>query len=137
MQEGVDGVKLWADRNKMELNAKKTKDMWSSFKKHSDNPPHLCINDMVIDRETEFKLLGAVIQDNLKWNSHISSVLKKANKRIYHIRACNLRKPIFLMKLASRPTQQKSDLCWSMRALFWEVFLTIFPWSFKEYRTVV
>ena len=88
MQQGVDGVKLWADKNKMELNAKKTKDMWSSFKKHSDNPPHLCINDTVIDRETEFKLLGVVIQDNLKWNSHISSTLKKANKRIYHVRAC-------------------------------------------------
>ena len=43
----------------------------------------------MIDRETEFKkLLGAVIQDNLKWNSYISSALKKANKRIYHIRAC-------------------------------------------------
>ena len=42
----------------------------------------------MIDRETEFKLLGVVIQDNLKWNSHISSVLKKANKRIYYIRAC-------------------------------------------------
>ena len=41
---------------------------------------------MVIDRKTEFKLLGVVI--NLKWNSHISSVLKKANKHIYHIRAC-------------------------------------------------
>ena len=61
---------------------------WSSFKKHSDNPPHLCINDTVIDRETEFKLLGVVIQDNLKWNSHISSILKKANKRICHVRAC-------------------------------------------------
>ena len=61
---------------------------WSSFKKHSDSPSHLCINDMVIDRETEFKLLGVVIQDNLKCNSHISSVLKKANKPIYHIRAC-------------------------------------------------
>ena len=36
----------------------------------------------MIDRETEFKLLGVVIQDNLKWNSHILSVLKKANKRI-------------------------------------------------------
>ena len=68
------------------LVATRTKDMWSSFKKHSDNPPHLCINDTVIDRETEFKLLGVVI--NLKWNSHISSVLKKANKHIYHIRAC-------------------------------------------------
>ena len=52
MQQGMDGVKLWADKNKMELNAKKTKNMWSSFKKHSDNPPHLCINDTVIDRET-------------------------------------------------------------------------------------
>ena len=38
MQEGVDGVKLWAVMNKMELNAKKRKDMWSSFKKHSENP---------------------------------------------------------------------------------------------------
>ena len=38
MQEGVDGVKLWAVMNKMELNAKKTKDMWSSSKKHNENP---------------------------------------------------------------------------------------------------
>ena len=96
------------DKNKMELNAKKTKDMWSSFNKRSENPPHLCINDMVIDRETEFKLLGVVIRDNLKWDSHISSVLKKANKRIYHIR--DARKRIFLMKLASPPTQEKSGL---------------------------
>ena len=51
-------MKLWAEKNKMELNANKTKDTWSSFKKHSDNPSHLCINDMVIDRETEFKLQG-------------------------------------------------------------------------------
>ena len=42
----------------------------------------------MIDRETEFKLLGVVIQDNLKWNSHISSILKKTNKCIYHVGAC-------------------------------------------------
>ena len=43
MQEAVDGVKLWADKNKMELNVKKTKDMWSSFKKHSDSPSHFAL----------------------------------------------------------------------------------------------
>ena len=105
MQEGVDGMKLWTHKNKKELNAKKTKDMWSSFKKHSDNPPHLCINDMVFDRETEFKLLGFVIQDSLRWNAHISSVLKKLTN--VSIILGHATKPIILMKLASRPTQQK------------------------------
>ena len=59
--------------------------MPSSFKKHREIPPH---HDTASDKETEFKLLGVVIQNHLKWNSHASSVLKKAKKRIYHIRAC-------------------------------------------------
>ena len=135
MQEGVDAVKLWADKNKMELNAKKSKDIWFYLKKHSDNPPHLCINDMVIDRETEFKLRGAVTQENLKWNSHISSVLTKANKRIYHIRAC--KKAHLLDEVGLTTYTSKIRPLLEYACPISGVFLTISPWRFEEYRAVV
>ena len=35
-----------------------------------------------------FKLLGVEVKDNSKWNSHVTSIVKKANKRIYYVRAC-------------------------------------------------
>ena len=49
----------------MEINAKKTKDMWMSFKK---TPPPLHINNVELERVTQFKLLGVAVQNNLKWS---------------------------------------------------------------------
>ena len=40
MQDVMHHLETWAVANKMELNAKKTKEMWISFKKSSD-PHHL------------------------------------------------------------------------------------------------
>ena len=37
-QEVMDNSEEWADRNKMEMNAKKTKEMWLSLKEISVNP---------------------------------------------------------------------------------------------------
>ena len=72
----------------MENNAKKTKDMWISFKKTSDTPPPLHVNNVKLERVTQFKLLGVEVQNDLKWNSHITYIVSKASKRIYHVRAC-------------------------------------------------
>lgn len=46
------------------------------------------INDVRPERVYEFKLLGVEVQDNLKWNSHVKSIVKNARKRIYHVRVC-------------------------------------------------
>jgi hypothetical protein len=41
LQSALDSVQSWAVENKMELNAKKTKDMWINFTEAP--PPHHCI----------------------------------------------------------------------------------------------
>ena len=58
MKEVVSHLESWAAVNKMEINAKKTKDMWISFKKTSDTPPLLHVNNVELERVTQFKLLG-------------------------------------------------------------------------------
>ena len=73
--------------NKMELNARKTKDMWISFKRSGPAPPPINIGDTIIERVTKFMLLGVTVQDDLKWNAHVSTIVK-ASKRIYFVRAC-------------------------------------------------
>ena len=58
MQEVLYTMNDWALRNKMKLNAKKTKDMWICFKAAIPEPPSLKIGDNTIERVNTFKLLG-------------------------------------------------------------------------------
>ena len=39
-----------------------------------------------IERVTTYKLLGVIISDDLKWNSHLDYVITKASKRLYTLR---------------------------------------------------
>ncbi|KXJ08826.1 putative RNA-directed DNA polymerase from transposon X-element [Exaiptasia diaphana] len=88
MHHAMHHLESWATENKMELNAKKTKEMWISFKKSGNQPPPLRINNVELERVEEFKLLGVIVQDDLKWNSHISYIVSKASKRIHLVREC-------------------------------------------------
>ena len=51
-------------------------------------PPPINIGSTMIERVTKFKLLGVTVQNDLKWNAHVSTIVKKASKRIYFVRAC-------------------------------------------------
>ena len=82
----MDSVQSWSVENKMQLNAKKTKDMWIFFGKSFPQPPNLYVADTAIERVDIFKLLGVVCQSNLKWNSHISEITRKGNGRLYQCR---------------------------------------------------
>ena len=88
MQDVVKHLERWAELNKMEINAKKTKDMWISFKKSCPEPERISIEGKTLERVKEFKLLGVNIQNDLKWNTHVSDIVKKANKRMYYLRVC-------------------------------------------------
>ena len=41
----------------------------------------------VIERVVTYKLLGVYISEDLSWNVHIEYIVKKANKRLYALRA--------------------------------------------------
>ena len=48
--------------------------------------PHLKIDDQQLELVTSHKVLGLVIQSNLKWNNHIESIVTKASKRLHILR---------------------------------------------------
>ena len=48
--------------------------------------PHLKIDDQQLELVTSHKVLGLVVQNNLKWNNHIESIITKASKRLHILR---------------------------------------------------
>ena len=44
--------------------------------------PRLKIDNQQLELVTSHKVLGLVIQNNLKWNNHIESIVAKASKRL-------------------------------------------------------
>ena len=50
--------------------------------------PDLCINNIVLSNVKEFKDLGVVIDDGLKFTSHVNQVVAKASARACLIHKC-------------------------------------------------
>ena len=52
----------------------------------------LCVNDNIIERVHVFKLLGVLLDDNLKWdnnlkwNNHVDAVCAKASSRLHFLK---------------------------------------------------
>ncbi|CAB4044592.1 Hypothetical predicted protein, partial [Paramuricea clavata] len=84
----VEQVMNWANDNKMVVNPKKTKDMWISFSQSSPEPPPIQTDGIEIERVNSFKLLGVWVQNDLKWNTHVCKITKRANKLLFLLREC-------------------------------------------------
>ena len=86
IQASLDTIASWSSSNWMKLNAKKCKEMRICFLKDPIELPHLKIDDQQLELVTSHKVLGLVIQNNLKWNNHIESIFTKASKRLHILR---------------------------------------------------
>ena len=86
IQTSLDTVVSWSSSNWMKLNAKKCKEMRICFLKEPIELPLLKIDDQQLELVTSHKVLGLVIQNNLKWNNHIESIVTKASKRLHILR---------------------------------------------------
>ena len=85
MQQSADDVAKWSTVNQLGLNTVKTKEMVISFGTAPVIDP-LSINGCIIEQVSESKLLGVIIQNNLKWDSHIKYINVKASKRLHYLR---------------------------------------------------
>ena len=74
----------------MKLNVKKCKELRICFQKDKPELLPLLIDEQAHEIVQSHKVLGLIIQNNLKWNEHKDSVVSKASKRLYIIR--NLRR---------------------------------------------
>ena len=86
VQESVSGLASWSARNKMSLNPPKCASMEISFAKNPPDPPQILLEDQCLKAVNSVKLLGVIIQNDLKWDSHIADTIKRANQKLYMLR---------------------------------------------------
>uniref|UniRef100_A0A8C6NYB4 Reverse transcriptase domain-containing protein n=1 Tax=Nothobranchius furzeri TaxID=105023 RepID=A0A8C6NYB4_NOTFU len=75
-------LKSWFDVNKLSLNIKKTKFMIFGNKKVKNGDFKLTISDTEIERVSEIKFLGVVIDSNLSWKHHLNYIKGKIAKSL-------------------------------------------------------
>ena len=51
-----------------------------------NSPVQTTIGDLTVERVSQFKLLGVIVNDSLKWNDHVATVCSKMNKRLYFLK---------------------------------------------------
>ena len=87
MNESLERVHLWFQRNKLNLNPSKTRYM--IFNSKTEETQLVKINNQYIERvwdkgnEKAFKLMGIWVDEKLKWQHHIDSIGKKMSYATY------------------------------------------------------
>ena len=70
-------VSKWLAANKLSLNVKKTKYMVFHTPQKKVTYPEIIINNILIERVSEFSFLGITFNSNLKWHIHINYITKR------------------------------------------------------------
>ena len=79
IQEDINLLYSWCCKWKLDFNVNKCK-VLSVTKSRSPTVFNYNINGKPIERVDSFKDLGIIIQSDLSWNSHINTIISKANR---------------------------------------------------------
>ncbi len=83
MSEEINSLAQWCIENNLLLNISKTKELIIDFRKMEEKTSEVYINGTEVEQVNSFRFLGISITKNLSWSSHISTLVKKAQKRLY------------------------------------------------------
>ena len=75
-------ISEWLSSNKLSLNIKKTKFMVFHTPQRRVNYPVLKLNNVNIERVSQFNFLGVVINSTLKWDKHIAHISLKNSREL-------------------------------------------------------
>ena len=70
----------------MSLNPRKCKEILVCFRKNNPDFSQLTVDEQPIELASTAKLLGVVFSCDLKWNDHVTYIVKKSSKRLYMLR---------------------------------------------------
>ena len=86
LQEIKDFVD-WCDKNYLELNVTKTKEMIIDFRKNINNPKNpVIIKGKAVDIVGTFKYLGIILDNTISWVQNTDNIVKKTKQRLYCLR---------------------------------------------------
>jgi Reverse transcriptase (RNA-dependent DNA polymerase) len=79
----LESLSKWFKQHKLKLNAEKTKYMVITYRKNIQiDTFRVRIDDVELERVTEIKYLGVIIDDKLKFDSNVEYIIKKAAKKV-------------------------------------------------------
>lgn len=113
----LNDVVNWSGKNLMNINWKKTKEMWIGTLAVNLSSDILCVDDNVVERVNSFKLLGIVVEHNLKWKGHVDSICAKAASRLHFLKvlkrsALSIDDLLYFYKSAIRPVLEYACPAW-------------------------
>ena len=82
----LSAVKSWMSQNCLEVNRLKTKCMLIHSSRRSPPPLNIVFDGSPIEQVSTFKLLGVIVDDNLKWSYHIDYILKSISSNLSLLR---------------------------------------------------
>ncbi|KAK3508746.1 hypothetical protein QTP70_004225 [Hemibagrus guttatus] len=85
-RQEVEQPAAWCSLNDLELNTLKTVEMIVDFRRNTPALHPLNIMNSTVPTVESFRFLGTTISQDLKWDTHIDSIVKKAQQRLYFLR---------------------------------------------------
>ncbi len=85
-RQEVEQLAVWCSHNNLELNTHKTVEMIVDFRRNPPALPPLTIMNNTVAAVESFRFLGTTISQDLKWDTHIDSIMKKAQQRFFFLR---------------------------------------------------
>ncbi|KAL0191198.1 hypothetical protein M9458_013896, partial [Cirrhinus mrigala] len=85
-RQEVEQLSVWCSHNNLELNTLKTVEMTVDFRRNTPALTPLTIMNSTVAAVDSFKFLGTNISQDLKWDIHIDSIVKKARQSKSDIR---------------------------------------------------
>ncbi|KAK3543884.1 hypothetical protein QTP70_030263 [Hemibagrus guttatus] len=82
-RQEVEQLAAWCSFNNLELNTLKTVEMIVDFRRNTPALPPLTIMNSTAPTVESFRFLGTTISQDLKWDTHIDSIIKKAQQTLY------------------------------------------------------
>ncbi len=85
-RQEVKELAVWCSLNNLELNTLKTVEMIMDLRRNPPALPPLTIMNSTVTAVESYRLLGSTISQDLKWDNHIDSIVRKAQQRLYFLR---------------------------------------------------
>ena len=86
LQNAITDLYQWSAKNNMTLNPSKCFSMVITFMKNCDEQTSMFIGDKELIYVHQTKVLGIILQSNLKWDSHVSDLTKRCNRKLFMFR---------------------------------------------------
>ncbi len=84
-RQEVKELAVWCSLNNLELNTLKTVEMIVDFRRNPPALPPLTIMNSSVKTVESLRFMGTTISQDLKWDNHIDSIVKKAQQRLYFL----------------------------------------------------